>query len=70
LLIIDKTLPTINGIELIETIRKEDSDIPIILMSGADEIIEKDLVHLGINKKIKKPFDFEFILSEIQELLF
>ena len=69
LLIIDKTLPSIDGLELIKNIREQNSDIPIILMSGEYETIEKDLTHLGINKKVKKPFDFEIILNEIQTLL-
>lgn len=69
LLIIDKIMPNIDGLDLIKKIRESNSEIPIILTSGSHETIEQDLTYLGINKKIKKPFDFEQMLDEIQNLL-
>ncbi len=69
LLIIDKTIPDIDGLDLIETIRGSNSEIPIILTSGSHETIDQDLSHLCINKKVKKPFDFDQMLDEIQDLL-
>ncbi len=70
LIIIDKTLPDIDGLELIKKMRKDNSEIPIILMSGSHETIDYDFTDLGINEKIKKPFDFEIMLSKIKTLLF
>ena len=32
--VVDMTMPKMNGTEVIETIRKESADIPMILMSG------------------------------------
>lgn len=69
LIIVDKTMPDLDGLDLIKKIRERDSEIPIILTSGSYETIEQDLIYLGINKKIKKPFDFEQMLDEIQNLL-
>lgn len=69
LIIVDKTIPDIDGLDLIKEIRESNSKIPIILTSGSHETIDKDLTEFGINKKIKKPFDFEQMLDEIQNLL-
>ncbi len=69
LIIIDKTMPDMDGLELIKKIRESNTELPIILISGSYETMELDLTNLAINKKIKKPFDFELILNEIQNLL-
>ncbi|MCF6270486.1 MAG: response regulator [Melioribacteraceae bacterium] len=69
LIIIDKFMPDMDGLDLIKKIRESNSETPIILTSGSHETIEQDLTYLGINKKIKKPYDFEEMLDEIQNLL-
>ncbi len=69
LIIVDKTIPDLDGLDLIKKIRESNSEVPIILTSGSHETIEQDLTEFGINKKIKKPFDFEQMLVEIQNLL-
>ncbi len=69
LIIIDKIMPDMDGLSLIKKIREQNSEIPIIFTSGSHETIEQDLTYLGIDKKIKKPFDFEQMLDEIQNLL-
>jgi len=69
LIIVDKTIPDIDGLDLIKKIRERNSKIPIILTSGSHEMIDQDLTDFGINAKIKKPFNFEQILDEIQNLL-
>ena len=69
LIIVDKTMPDIDGLELIKKIRESNSKVPIILTSGSHETINQDLTDYRINKKIKKPFNFEQLLDEIQNLL-
>jgi CheY-like chemotaxis protein len=69
LIIMDKTMPDIDGLKCIEEIRKTQKDIPIILTTGSAEPIETDFPKLNITKKIKKPFNFEEILSIIQSLI-
>lgn len=68
LAIIDKTMPIIDGIELIETIRKKDSLISIILTTGSQETINAKYSTLNINAKIKKPWGFEDMLNCIEGL--
>ncbi len=69
LIIVDKTIPDIDGLDLIKKIRESNSKVPIILTSGSHETIDQDLTDFMINKKIKKPFNFEQLLDEIQNLL-
>lgn len=69
LIIVDKTIPDIDGLDLINKFREKNSKVPIILTSGSHEIIDQDLSDFMINKKIKKPFNFEQLLDEIQNLL-
>jgi len=69
LIIVDKVMPDIDGLEFIKKVRSENHTIPIILTTGSHETLEQDLSHLGINKKIKKPYNFEEILSEIEKIL-
>lgn len=67
--IIDKIMPKMDGIECIEQIRKMDSKVPIILTTGSQDAIEEEYLSLDINKKIKKPWNFEDMLEAIQTLL-
>ncbi len=69
LVIVDKMMPKINGLEFIEMIRKNNSTIPIILTTGSQEAIDDDYPKLSINEKIKKPWSFEDMLDCIQNLL-
>ena len=69
LVIVDKTMPKINGFELIKLIRKSDSTIPIILTTGSQEAIDEEYPKLNKKKKIKKPWSFEDMLDCIRILL-
>lgn len=69
LVIIDKMMPYIDGLECIKHIRNSNSEIPIILTTGSQEAIEKNYTNLNINKKIKKPWSFDDMLEIIKTLL-
>jgi DNA-binding NtrC family response regulator len=58
LLITDIIMPQLNGIELIQKIRKLHPQIPILVVSGnlTDEIIN-ELQHQNIKKILPKPID-------------
>ncbi len=68
LAIIDKTMPIIDGIELIKIIREKNHTIPIILTTGSQEAIDTKYSTLNINAKIKKPWGFEEILNCIKKV--
>lgn len=69
LLIIDYNMPAMNGIECIERLRKLNFDMPVILSSGSLNIDELKLEEYNIKSKLTKPYDFETMLSTIQQLI-
>ena len=69
LIIIDKIMPFLDGLECISLIRKTNSTIPIILTTGSQETIDKEYPDLKIAKKMKKPWSFEDMLKTIQNLI-
>ncbi|MBU0473680.1 MAG: response regulator [Bacteroidetes bacterium] len=69
LVIIDKMMPFVDGLECIKHIRNINLEIPIILTTGSQEVIEKNYTDLNINRKIKKPWSFDDMLEIIKTLL-
>jgi len=69
IVIVDKMMPFMDGIECIKNIRIINPNIPIILTTGFQESIDKKYNDLNITKKIKKPWVFEDMLKIIQELI-
>lgn len=69
LLIIDKKMPAVNGIECIERLRKSNCKIPIILASGSPLTDAENYSELAINKILNKPYNFDEMLSVIRELV-
>jgi CheY-like chemotaxis protein len=67
LLITDYMMPTMNGIELLETVRKDHPALPVIMMTahGHDELLVKAL-HYNCNGYIEKPFTLEQLVREIE----
>lgn len=66
LLITDYNLPHINGIELYDRIREQDSDVPTILISAympEYEVSKRQLASL------EKPFELEDLLDTVERLL-
>ncbi len=70
LVISDLKMPTMDGLELIDEIRKMDSDIPILIITayGSFESAE-EAVHKGAYDYITKPFRKEQILIVINRAL-
>jgi DNA-binding response OmpR family regulator len=68
LMIIDFVLPGMNGIEVLELMRKKNKDTRVIIITGFPELLEKEsarLAKLDVEAVIEKPFDF----SELDELV-
>ena len=67
-IITDIFMPEIDGIELISTIRKTDTNIPIIALSAAWEYLEVANL-FGANKTFYKPLQSNLLLDTVQTLL-
>lgn len=70
LVITDFTMPELNGIELIEKIRKDWPYLPVILSSGnLDLALDKDYKHLNIDAILVKPYEIDDALAIVNNLL-
>jgi two-component system, OmpR family, copper resistance phosphate regulon response regulator CusR len=70
LIITDILLPGINGIDLCRSIRKEFSDIPIIMLTALGTTDDKvEGFDSGANDYLVKPFDFRELYVRVRELL-
>lgn len=72
LVITDLNMPNVDGIELIKTIRANDSykDIPIIVLSSIqDEADKKKCFDAGANAYLVKPFNAKRLQYELSKFL-
>lgn len=70
LYILDVNILGFDGHKVLEVIRSEDKDVPVIMISAEIDIENiKKSYSLGCNDHIKKPFDFEELYLKIQYLL-
>jgi len=67
LYILDINVPGFNGHEILQTIRKDKKNTPIIIISAQIDIENiKKSYDFGCNDYIKKPFDFEELFLRIK----
>ncbi len=63
--ITDIKMPEMNGLEFSSKIRETDSEVPIYLVTAFSEYTEKDIIAIGAEAIIFKPFD----LSEVVDVV-
>ena len=70
LIILDIMLPEVDGITVIETIRLQNNEIPILILSaknsGADRVLG---LKKGADDYLTKPFNLEELLLRVQKLI-
>lgn len=71
LLLLDVMMPDMSGYELTESIRQNDKlpFIPILLITAYDEVSVAEGLTKGANGFIRKPIDFDLLLTKIREIL-
>jgi two-component system cell cycle sensor histidine kinase/response regulator CckA len=70
LVISDIGLPGIGGIDLLETFKRLNADVKIILASGfVEEEDRKEMVEHGVDRFIQKPYRIAEVLASIREVL-
>jgi len=70
LVLLDIMLPGMNGMEVLEKIRKIDKYLPVIMITGygsAESAVRA--IELGAYDYINKPFDYEILLKKINKAL-
>ncbi len=68
IVLLDVVMPNLNGIELFKEIKKLESDIKVLFMTGYDDILEENNLR-DTTKCISKPFKVKALLREMRELL-
>jgi DNA-binding NtrC family response regulator len=65
----DIQMPELNGQEVIAQIRKNDNDVPIVIITATSGIFTtEDLIKLNVPSLIMKPFDIEDIELAIRQI--
>lgn len=73
LVIADLFMPEVEGIEMLRQMRKENSDVPIIAMSGGSALVPTEVLHvaqrLGAARTLVKPVGCREIIQCVNALL-
>lgn len=69
LILLDIQLPKISGYDFLKIFRKNNKDIPILIISANDSSEAKKLVNeLGASGFVAKPFKLNELLKKVEEL--
>ncbi|MCA9699484.1 MAG: response regulator, partial [Myxococcales bacterium] len=69
LLVVDRTMPGLDGLELLAEVRKQDPDVPAIISSGyAEDAGSKRLRELGVDAVLHKPWSPRDLVALVREL--
>ena len=68
LIVTDIKMPRMDGIEMIQGIRKIDTDIPIIVSSGFNDT-QQAAINAGANGFLSKPFRSKNLIETIEKFL-
>jgi DNA-binding response OmpR family regulator len=70
LVVVDIMLPRLGGLEVVREIRKEDPDLPVLILSAKGQESDKVAgLQLGADDYIVKPFGLKELLARIDALL-
>lgn len=70
LILLDIMIPGLSGTQLLQRIRKNDANIPVILLTAKSSIADKvEGLDLGANDYITKPFVIEELLARVRAAL-
>ncbi len=70
LIVLDVMLPNMSGFEICKTLKKNEVDIPIIIISAKDQEIDKIMgLDLGADDYMTKPFSVRELVARINAVL-
>lgn len=70
LLILDRMLPGMDGMDICRTLREKGSTLPILMLTAKDALDDKvEGLNVGADDYLVKPFDFEELAARVQALL-
>jgi DNA-binding response OmpR family regulator len=70
LIILDRKLPDLTGLEVCERLRADEIDTPILMLTAMDTVQDKVTgLRAGADDYMTKPFSFEELLARIEALM-
>jgi Response regulators consisting of a CheY-like receiver domain and a winged-helix DNA-binding domain len=70
LIVLDLNLPKIAGLDVLQEIRKENKEIPVLILSARNEVSDKIIgLDMGANDYLEKPFYFNELEARTRALL-
>src|SRR5262245_51824034 len=70
LIILDVMLPEVDGIHVAETIRTQNNDVPILMLSAKNSSADRILgLKKGADDYLTKPFNLEELILRVQKLI-
>ena len=70
LVVLDLNLPKIDGLDVLDEIRNENKEIPILILSARSEVNDKIIgLDMGANDYLAKPFHFSELEARARALL-
>lgn len=70
IVILDLMLPTMNGYEVLATIRREGQEVPVLILTAKTELEDKvEGFTLGADDYVTKPFEMRELLVRIQAIV-
>src|SRR6476469_6754023 len=70
LLILDLNLPVVPGAEVLQKVRRANTDIPILILTATDEVAERvACLDAGADDYLTKPFSFSELSARIRAVL-
>ena len=71
LIILDRMLPgNVDGIGILQTLRKEGNHVPVLLLTAKDKILDKAHgLNMGADDYLVKPFAFVELIARVRALL-
>ena len=69
-LVVDRLLPSLDGLSVIETLRKAGRDTPVLILSALDAVSERvQGLRAGGDDYLTKPFAFAELLARLEVLV-
>ena len=65
----DLKMPGIDGIQLVEQLKRFQHVKKIVVMSGYGSQVQESLEDIGVKNYIIKPIDFDYLLSKINSIV-